>query len=323
MDVTIVIPVYNEEENVTRLIPKITNVMKKRTEEWEILIVDDGSTDKSYELLLEMKKDVEQLRLIKFKTNFGQTAALAAGFRYARGEIIITMDADLQNDPEDIPALLEKMAEKYDVVSGWRKDRKDPFINRRLPSIMANWLISRITKVYLHDYGCTLKAYRKCILDNFQLYGELHRFIPALTSWSGARITEIPVNHHPRLYGTSKYGIGRTFKVILDLITVKFLMSFSTQPLHIFGGVGLVSFLLGMLSFLIVIILKLSMNFNMTGNPLLYLSILFIFTATQFIMMGLLAEISIRTYHETLDKPIYVIEMINDEDVMDKQCPTM
>jgi len=314
MDISIVIPAFNEARNLEELIPNVITVGQSLNKTFEVLVIDDGSSDETYTVLKQLHTRFQQLKIIKFRANFGQTAALSAGFKHARGEIIITLDADLQNDPRDIPHLLTKMAEGYDVVSGWRKDRKEPFLERKLPSIIANWFISRITGVHLHDYGCTLKAYRKVILENFELYGELHRFIPALTSWAGARITEIPVQDHVRRWGRTNYGLSRTFRVILDLITVKFLMSFSTQPIHIFGAFGLITFGLGIVSLLIVIFLKLMANFNMTGNPLLYASILFIFTATQFILMGLLGEISIRTYHETSKKPIYVIEQIHDTD---------
>ncbi|MFC1852466.1 glycosyltransferase family 2 protein [candidate division CSSED10-310 bacterium] len=311
MDLSIVIPAYNEADNLQELITTLYEVLKTK-HSFEVIVVDDGSTDASYDLLKQLRTQYQNLKVVKFRTNFGQTAALSAGFKHACGDIIVTLDADLQNDPHDIPMLLQKMDQNYDVVSGWRKNRQDPFLKRRLPSIIANWFISKITGVHLHDYGCTLKAYRKETLENFELYGELHRFIPALTQWSGASITEVPVNHFPRRRGKSNYGLGRTYRVILDLITVKFLMSFSTQPIHIFGAIGLVNLLLGFLCLGIVIFLKLYVDFNMTGNPLLYASILFIFTATQLIMMGLLAEISIRTYHETLNKPIYVIDCVLD-----------
>lgn len=310
MEYSLVVPAYNEAENLKELLPQVQKVMDGLGCSWELIVIDDGSTDETFSVLEAFHRDWVNLEVIRFRTNFGQTAGLSAGFKQAKGDVIITLDADLQNDPHDIPRILARINEGYDVVSGWRKHRRDPFLNRLLPSIIANALISWVTGVYLHDYGCTLKAYRRDVLQNFELYGELHRFIPALTRWAGSRITEIPVNHAPRKRGTSNYGIGRTFKVILDLITVKFLTSFSTQPIHIFGAFGLLSFLLGILSLGIVILLRLWMNFDMTGNPLLYASILFIFTATQFVLMGLLAEISIRTYHETSKKQIYVIRQV-------------
>lgn len=309
-DLSVVIPVYNEARNLEILIPDLSKILSKIDINSEIIVVDDGSIDDTLEVLKSLQNKIPELKILRFRTNFGQTAALSAGFKHSSGSIIITMDGDLQNDPSDIPLLLEKMNEGFDVVSGWRKKRKDAFWTRLLPSKIANGFISYITGVHLHDYGCTLKAYRKKILINFELYGELHRFIPALMRWYGAKITEIPVQHHARKLGESHYGIGRTYRVILDLITVKFLMSFSTQPIHIFGGFGLINFALGLISLFIVILLRITMNFNMTGNPLLYASILFIFTATQFILMGLLAEISIRTYHESQNKPIYAIEQI-------------
>jgi len=310
MDISLVIPAYNEQENIALLIPRVITVLEQVQKSFEIIVIDDGSTDKTYDRLKELLPACPQLKVVRFRKNFGQTAALSAGFKYALGDIIITLDADLQNDPQDIPALLAEIEKGRDVVSGWRKDRQDPYLNRILPSIVANKLISMITGIHLHDYGCTLKAYRREILDNVELYGELHRFLPALASWAGASISEIPVSHHPRHLGKSKYGISRTFRVILDLITVKFLMSFQTQPIHVFGAFGLGSLGLGLLSLAAVVYLKLSMNFNMTGNPLLYASILFFFTATQFILMGLLAEMIIRTYFESVKKPIYVIDHV-------------
>src|SRR3972149_8027070 len=238
--VSIVIPVYNEEERVPVLYKAIKNAMDDAGVGYEIIFVDDGSKDNTFSILSEIQKGDGKVVVISFRRNFGQTAAMSAGFDYAKGDVIVTMDADLQNDPKDIPRLVEK-AKDYDVVSGWRKNRKDPFFSRRLPSMMANWLISKVTGVYLHDYGCTLKAYRRDVIKNLKLYGEMHRFIPAVASWYGVRVAEMEVRHFPRLRGSTKYGISRTIKVVLDLITVKFLQSFSTKPIQFFGPAGILS----------------------------------------------------------------------------------
>ncbi|MDT8317463.1 MAG: glycosyltransferase family 2 protein [bacterium] len=310
MDISIVIPLYNEEENVELLHEFVSKALRESGRRWELIMVDDGSSDATLAILKKIAAEERNLKVISFRRNFGQTAAMAAGFDLAEGAVVIPMDGDLQNDPEDIPKLLEKVEEGFDVVSGWRKNRKDRFINRKLPSIIANWLISRITGVYLHDYGCTLKAYRKEVLENINLYGEMHRFIPALASLNGARVTEIPVNHREREYGTSKYGISRTFKVILDLVTVKFLLSYSTKPIQIFGGLGISSLMLGFLSFVEISVSKFVYGADVTGNPFFLLFILFILIGIQFISMGLLGEINIRTYFESQGKPIYVIKEI-------------
>ncbi|MCG8696646.1 MAG: glycosyltransferase family 2 protein, partial [Bacteroidales bacterium] len=253
-----------------------------------------------------------RIRLIRFRRNFGQTAAMSAGFDHARGEVIVPLDADLQNDPADIPMMMEKLDEGYDVVSGWRKKRHDAALTRLLPSRIANWIISKITGVALHDYGCSLKAYRKEVLDETQLYGEMHRFIPAIASWAGARITEVVVNHRPRTAGVAKYGLGRTFKVILDLITVKFLGAYHTKPIYVFGGWGGVCLLGSFFSGLIVLYMKLFQNYSMNRNPLLYLTALLITTAVQFILMGLLAEMQVRTYFESQNRPTYIIREIRE-----------
>ncbi|MBA7487157.1 Dodecaprenyl-phosphate galacturonate synthase [subsurface metagenome] len=250
------------------------------------------------------------MRVICFRKNFGQTAALSAGFAHARGKVIVAIDADLQNDPADIPEMLTKLDEGFDVVSGWRKKRHDKAVTRLLPSKIANWLIAKITGVKLHDFGCTLKVYRREVLAEIKLYGEMHRFIPALASWSGARIAEMVVNHRPRTAGTAKYGLGRTFKVILDLITVKFLGAFSTKPIYIFGGLGLVSGLGAVVSGLVVLYQKFAHNFSMNRNPLLTLTAVCILATIQFILMGLLAELLVRTYHESQNRPTYVIKEI-------------
>ncbi len=312
--ISIVIPVFNEEENLRDLHEELSSVLNGLVDgiESEIVYVDDGSSDKSFSILEEIYEKDPRVRVIRFRKNYGQTAAIAAGFDHATGDVIITMDADRQNDPADIPKLIERINKGYDVVSGWRKDRKDPFLNRRLPSIIANGLISFITGVHLHDYGCTLKAYRKDIVKNIQLYGEMHRFIPAIASWLGVSIDEVPVNHRPRTAGKSKYGISRTIRVILDLITVKFLLSFSTRPIQFFGVLGVVSGGVGFLIGLYLTILKYVYSQSIGGRPLLMLAVLLIFIGVQFVSMGLLGELMARTYHETQGKPIYWIREVRE-----------
>lgn len=309
MSISVVIPVYNEEENIPVLHEKLSSVLDRLGYEYEIIYVDDGSSDRTLEILESLQKKDRHVVVLSLRRNFGQTAAFAAGFDFARGDVIITMDADLQNDPEDIPKLLELIKE-YDLVSGWRKERKDPFFSRRLPSMIANWLISKVTGVRLHDYGCSLKAYRKDIVKNLRLYGEMHRFIPAVASWYGVRVAEIPVKHHPRFKGRSKYGISRTFKVLLDLVTVKFLQSFSTKPIQFFGSMGLLSSFLGFLILLYLAALKLLKGISIGGRPLLILGVLLVVVGVQFIGMGLLGEMLVRVYHESQRKPIYVLKKI-------------
>lgn len=309
MTISVVIPLYNEEENVMELHGSLKPVMDAIGQEYEIIFIDDGSTDNTLPLLQKIQATDDTVTVLSLRRNFGQTAAFAAGFDYSRGDIIVTMDGDLQNDPHDIPKLLELMKD-HDLVSGWRRRRKDPFLSRRLPSILANSLISKVTGVNLHDYGCSLKAYRRDVIKNLKLYGEMHRFIPAVASWYGVRIAEVETTHHPRLRGTSKYGISRTIKVVLDLITVKFLQSFSTKPLQFFGPIGLFS---GMLGFLISLYLSLEKVFfgrSIGGRPLLLLGALLIIVGIQFIGMGLLGEMMVRVYHETQKKPIYVIKKV-------------
>ena len=308
-EISVVVPLLNEQDNIGPLYQQITEVMSGIFG-YEIIFIDDGSSDNSMEVLAGLQKNDTRVRIICFRKNFGQTAALSAGFAHARGTIIVAIDADLQNDPADIPGLIAKLHEGYDVVSGWRKKRHDNALTRLLPSRIANWLISGITGVKLHDYGCTLKAYRREILAETKLYGEMHRFIPALASWSGATIAEMVVNHRPRTAGIAKYGLARTWKVILDLITVKFLLSFSTKPIQLFGGWGLIAFLLSGLSGLAVILMKVIKKTDMTGNPLLYLTILLLVIGAQFIFMGLIAELLVRTYHESQNRPTYVIREI-------------
>ena len=317
-ELSIVVPVYNEEESVRPLCEALHATLSGLDTSYEILIVDDGSTDASWDRLVELANDIPHLQLIRLRRNFGQTPAMSAGFHAAKGEIVITMDADLQNDPADIPLLLEKMRDGVDVVSGWRRDRKDPFLNRRLPSMIANKIISRITGVVLHDYGCTLKAYRREIIENLELYGEMHRFIPALASWVGARLVEVPVNHRARQFGKSKYGISRALRVVLDLMTVTFLLRYSAHPIRIFGKFGILFGLPGIL--LLLLYLFAHVGYNLFGcdllSPLVEMSkrpawvltpFMLVLFGMQFMSMGLLAEIQIRTYHESQGKATYVI----------------
>ncbi|MCI0499185.1 MAG: glycosyltransferase family 2 protein [Planctomycetales bacterium] len=305
---SIVIPVFNEEENLAMLHGEIVQALKDF--HYEILFVDDGSADKSFAVLTDIQKNSPNVRLIRFRRNFGQTAALSAGFKHARGAIIVPLDADGQNDPADIPRLVSKLREGFDIVSGWRKDRKDNAVTRTLPSRIANWFIGRITGVRLHDYGCTLKAYRAESLKPIRLYGEMHRFIPALARWGGESVAEMVVNHRPRTRGKTKYGLNRTFKVILDLITIKFLASFSTKPIYVFGGLGVLCFIGSFISGITVLAMKVFREYSMNRNPLLIVSLILMTTAVQFVLMGLLAEILVRTYHESQDRPIYIIDKI-------------
>jgi glycosyltransferase involved in cell wall biosynthesis len=315
MDLSVVVPVYNEEECVESLCERLHRSLSALGRSYEIILVDDGSSDGTWDLLTACATRYPGLRLIRFRRNFGQTAAMSAGFHHARGEIVVTLDADLQNDPDDIPLLLARSDKGYDVVSGWRRDRKDPFLNRRLPSMLANHLISRITGVHLHDYGCTLKAYRRDVIRDVHLYGEMHRFIPALASWVGATVDEVVVTHHAREFGQSKYGISRTFRVILDLITVKFLMRYSLGPMQMFGKIGLCFLLPALALFALMIgghasFLLFGTEFasELVKRPFWIMSAtMLLFLGVQFISMGLLAEIQIRTYHESQNKRTYVI----------------
>lgn len=315
VDLSVVIPLYNEEENIELLCSSLNDALSGLDRSYEIILVDDGSTDGSWEKLREQAGRYPFFRLIRFRRNFGQTAAMSAGFHQARGAIIVTSDADMQNDPRDIPNLLVHMDKGVDVVSGWRKKRKDPFISRRLPSILANALISKITGVALHDYGCTLKAYRREIIQNIRLYGEMHRFIPALASWVGGRIEEVVVHHRERRFGQSKYGISRTFRVILDLITVKFLLRYSMGPIQIFGKIGALFGVPGILilggmvaAHLSFVLFGTAFGAELIKRPFWIMgSFMLIFLGMQFVSMGLLAEIQIRTYHESQDRHTYVI----------------
>jgi glycosyltransferase involved in cell wall biosynthesis len=309
-DISVVVPMYNESPNVATLHAELTAALEAFGRPYEILAIDDGSTDNTFALLAELQARDERLRVIRFRRNFGQTAAFAAGFAHARGQFIVTVDGDLQNDPRDIGRMVEKAEEGYDIVAGWRKDRKDPFFSRRVPSIIANRLISLATGVRLHDYGCSLKVFRAEVVKGMKLYGEMHRFLPAIASEMGVSIAETVVNHRARVHGKSKYGISRTVRVILDLLTVKFLISYSTRPVQIFGLLGMVMGLLGVLVCAYMAYLKIVYNPGIGNRPLLLLGILLIFTGVQLVTLGLLAEMQARTYHESQDKPIYVIREI-------------
>jgi len=321
-DVSVVIPLLNEEESVGRLHEGLKPVLDNLGKSYEVIFIDDGSTDGTYPALLKLREQDSNLLIIRFRRNYGQTAAFSAGFDLARGDVIVTMDGDLQNDPNDIPRLLEKIEEGYDVVSGWRIDRKDVFLTRRLPSQIANALISKVTGVKLHDYGCSLKAYRREVVKNIKLYGEMHRFIPALASWIGILVAEVPVNHHARKHGRSKYGLGRTVKVLLDLMTVKFLLDYATRPIQIFGLMGLLSFGVGTLLGIYLTIVRLFFNQPLADRPIVLLAVLLVMLGVQLIIMGLLGELIVRTYHEAQGKPIYMIrevsEIKNSQEVADE-----
>jgi len=307
LDISVVVPVLNEEASLPILHQRLTGVLAGGSYSYEIIVVDDGSSDCSFDIMRELQAQDERLRVVRFRRNYGQTAAFAAGFDRARGEVVITIDADLQNDPADIPALMAKIAEGYDVVSGWRVDRQDRFLDRQLPSILANRLIGWTTGVRIHDYGCSLKAYRREVLADVQLYGELHRFIPALAHAAGARVTEIPVSHHPRRFGKAKYGLSRTLKVVLDILAVRFLTSFSTRPIHIFGLLGLLSFFVGGALLLYLAVVRLFLLQPIGDRPLTLMGILLTMLGVQLVTSGLLAELVTRTYYESQGKPIYTV----------------
>jgi len=313
MKLSLVIPVYNEEQALPVLLDAIYKALAAFQPEWEVIFVDDGSQDSSLSVLKELaQKDQKHLRVISFRRNFGQTAAIAAGVDHASGEIVVLLDADLQNDPEDILMMVAKLNEGYDVVSGYRKNRKDTFITRTIPSRMANWLISKVTGVHLHDYGCTLKAYRMDVLQNVRLYGEMHRFIPVYAHAFGASITEVEVHHHARKFGKTKYGLERTFKVLLDLLTVKFLLSYASKPIYLFGGAGLVLILLSAVVLLILLVRRVFFSISVLASPLFQMSAMFFILGFQSILMGLIAELLVRTYHESQRKPTYTVrEKIN------------
>lgn len=310
-DLSLIIPVYNEAQNLPILYDSIQQALKANKNIWEVIFVDDGSMDDSFDVLKSLvEKDPEHVRVVAFRRNFGQTAAITAGIDHAQGEIIVLMDADLQNDPSDIPMLLAKLDEGYDLVSGWRKDRKDNRLTRTLPSNIANGLISWVTGVYLHDYGCTLKAYRRDALEGFRLYGEMHRFIPVFVHSVGARITEIPVQHHERKFGKANYGLDRTMKIVLDLFTVKFLLNYSHKPMRLFGGAGMLLISGGGLLLLYLFIRRLLEEIAVLGSPLFQLGTMFLILGVQAILMGLIAELLARTYHESQSKPTYTIRTV-------------
>ncbi len=308
--VSVVIPIFNEEENIPPLLERLEAALTPLGKPFEVIMVDDGSTDGSAQVLKSLKPRYPWLKVIFLRRNFGQSAAFTAGIDYARGEIIVTMDGDLQNDPADIPKLLKKIEEGYDVVSGWRKNRKDPFLSRRLPSVLANRLISRLTKVRLHDYGCSLKAYRAEVIQGLAIYGELHRFIPVLVSLRGAKIAEEVVNHHPRRHGKSKYGLSRTYRVLLDLLLMIFFRKFATRPLHVFGLTGGLMFLAGFLIEAYLSCIKLLYHQNIGQRPLLLLGALLIITGINLLGTGLLAEMVMRTYFEASNHRIYSIREV-------------
>lgn len=310
MDLSLVIPIYNEAQNIPLLIDAITHSLDDTSLIYEIICVDDGSQDGSTDVLKEIAQKNPRVKGIILRRNYGQTPAMAAGFENATGKVIITLDGDLQNDPSDIPLLLKKLEEGYDLVSGWRKHRQDDALTRLLPSKIANIIIGKITGVKLNDYGCSLKAYRTELIADLNLYGELHRFLPALAYIEGAKIIEIPVNHHPRRFGKSKYGLGRTFRVIMDLLTVFFMKTFLTRPMHVFGFFGLISLILGFFMGLYLTFIKLALNQSIGDRPLLILCVLLILTGVQLFSFGLLGELLMRTYHESQKRPIYRIRDI-------------
>ena len=312
MNLSIVIPVYNEVEALTLLHRAIQQALRNLQGGcWEAVYVDDGSSDGSLRAMEALEaEDPEHVCVVELRRNFGQTAAIAAGIDHARGDVIVLLDADLQNDPQDIPMMMEKIEQGYDVVSGWRKDRQDDFLTRTLPSRMANWLISTVTGVRLHDYGCTLKAYRREVLTGFRLYGEMHRFIPAYAHSVGARMVEVPVQHHPRKYGRTKYGLSRTLKVVLDLFTVKFLISYAHKPIYLFGGAGMALITFSTIMLILLTIRKFMVHIDILPSPLFQMSMMFLILGFQSILLGLIAELLSRTYHESQQKPTYTVRRV-------------
>jgi glycosyltransferase involved in cell wall biosynthesis len=309
---SIILPVYNEEENLVLQYKQIIDTVTPLKKTFEIVFVDDGSSDSSFKVLTALAKKDKRVKVIGFRRNFGQTAAMAAGIDYSQGEVIVFMDSDLQNEPADIRKLLDKIDEGYDVASGWRLNRQDKLIMRKIPSRIANKLISKVTGIPLHDLGCSLKAYRADVLKKVKLYGEMHRFIPIHASWIGAKITEVPVGHHARQFGKSKYGIKRTFKVILDLLTVKFMGSFATKPIYLYGGFGLFLIFISVLSGIATVLMKYFLGYNMTGNPFLLFTVMFAILGLITILMGIQSEMLIRIYHESQDiRPYHVRSTLN------------
>jgi dolichol-phosphate mannosyltransferase len=318
-EISVVVPIYDEVESLPHLIEAIAHILRSQAISYEIICVDDGSQDGSTELLRQLAQNRIDLRAILLRRNYGQTAAIAAGFKYAQGQTIVTLDGDLQNDPADIPRLVAKLNEGYDLVSGWRRERQDAPLTRLLPSKMANLLIGRVTGVELHDYGCSLKAYRAELVADMHLYGELHRFLPALAFIEGAKIVELPVQHHVRQYGRSKYGLGRTFRVLLDLLTIYFMKTFLTRPMHVFGSLGLISMILGTLLGLYLTFLKLGLGQSIGNRPLLILAVVLLLAGVQLFTLGLLAELLMRTYHESQGRPIYrVREVVEPNSTSDR-----
>ncbi len=311
LDLSVILPIYNEVQNIPLLAEELVPALEALGKTFEIICVDDGSLDGSFDALTRLREADDRVRVVRFRRNFGQTAAFAAGFDRARGDVVITMDADLQNDPADIPKLLAKMDEGFDVVSGWRVKRweeglKD-FVLRKIPSATANWLISRATGVHLHDYGCSLEAYRNEVVKGINLYGDMHRFIPAIASWFGVTVAEVPVRYRSRQFGTSKYGAGRIFRVLLDLMTVRFLLGYSTRPIRIFGAWGLISAAAGVVIGIYLSIAKLFYGVLLSNRPLLLLAVLLVVVGIQLISMGLLGELTVRVYYESQGKPIYTV----------------
>lgn len=313
MDISIVIPIFDEMESLSQLNREIHQAMSGLSMQWEIIYVDDGSRDKSLQVLKDLAlQDAQRTRVVALRRNFGQTAAIAAGIDNSQGEIIVLMDADLQNDPADIPMMLEKLDDGYDVVSGWRVDRQDQFLTRTLPSRIANKLISWVTQVHLHDYGCTLKVYRRDFLTGFRLYGEMHRFIPAYAGYVGAKVAEVPVHHRERKFGQTSYGLERIVKVILDLFTVKFLISYGRKPIYLFGGAGMGLMGLGALMLLFIVVRRLVTKVSVFDSGFFPVSVMFFILGFQSILMGLIAELQVRTYYEAQSKPTYTVrEVIN------------
>lgn len=315
IEISVFLPVYNEQDNIDQLNRSLTDALEGLGRSYEVIYIDDGSTDQSLAKLREVAARDARVRVVSLRRNYGQTAAMSAGIDHARGQILIPMDADLQNDPADIRRLLEKLEEGYDVVSGWRRDRKDKWLTRRAPSRLANSMVATLSGVDLHDFGCTLKAYRRDALTGVKLYGEMHRFIPIYAGWAGARVTEIPVAHHARTAGQSKYGLSRTIKILFDLITIKFLSSYLTKPLYLFGTAGLVCLVISLVSFAFAAYYRLVEGVHLNRMPLATLSMIMFAMGVQFIFMGLLAEMIVRTYHESQDKPTYLVrERINLDD---------
>ncbi len=310
MDISIVIPLHNEVDNIRPLHDELKAVLEPLGKAYEIVFVNDGSTDKTLKILKQCRSENDRVKIIDFSRNYGQTPAIMAGFEYAKGAYIITMDGDLQNDPKDIPTMITKLENNYDLVCGWRKNRKDNYLLRIAPSILANKLISLVLKTRIHDYGCTLKAYKNDVVKNMSLYGEMHRFIPAIAAWNGARICELPVNHRLREHEKSKYGFNRVTRVSLDLLLMVFLSEYRTKPIRFFGGLGIMSCLLSFVSLFILVFMKVVRGVDMTGNPLLILCVLFLLVSVQFLSMGFLGEINIRTYYESQNKKTYHIKEV-------------